>query len=165
MKKAIKIICLVLCAAVLIGLGLYCIPWKTPINVKMHAVVVQDGVVSPGGEIKISGSFEYYLFKRDKMNAEISLGDIQVESQDKITETYFLWPEPSDNPYPYYLGSYGLYSRAANHFVWGPFGISHDLDWLVIRDPQNEERYIVASADPDFDPQEILKAYHEVIHK
>ena len=163
MRKAIKIICIALCAAVLMGLGLYFIPWSNPINLKMQAVVVRDGEVYPGNEIKVTGSIKEYLFKSTQMNVDISLGDIEIENNNKI-EVEHSWRKGKTSPRPYYMTSYHCSSEELNRFAFGHFGLSHDLDWLVLRDPRDKDRYIVASTDPDFDPQKILEAFHEVYY-
>lgn len=167
MRKPIKIICLVLVIILLIAAGLYYIPLKTSINVKMYAVVLNDGEFYPGSEIseiKVTGSIKQYLFRSSQMNVNILLGDIRLEYQEKI-EVKLHWSEGrTSSPHPYYMSSYTYFSSAVNGYVAGRFGMSHDLDWLVLTDPREEDRYIVASTDPDFDPHEVMAAYHQVLY-
>ena len=163
MRKYVKIICIALCAAVLLGMGLYYIPLKTPINFKMHAVIVQEGEIYPGSEIKVTGSIKQYLFQSSQMDVDISLGDIKIENNEEISVSLHWSKGKTSAPHPYYMDSYTCYSKAVNRIVAGLFGMSHDLDWVVLRYPQEKNRYIVASADPDFDPQDVLEAFHEVL--
>lgn len=164
MRKPIKIICLVLVIILLIAAGLYYIPLKTTINTKMYAVVVDDGEISPGSEIKVTGSIKQYLFQSSQMDVDISLGDIKIENNEEISVSLHWSKGKTSSPHPYYMDSYTCYSKTVNHFVGGQFGMSHDLDWVVLRYPQEKNRYIVASTDPDFDPHEVMAAYHQVLY-
>ena len=164
MRKPIKIICIALIAALLIAAGLYFIPLKTNLNLKMYAVEVDNGEIYSGSEIKVTGSIKEYLFQSSQMNVNISLGDIRLEYQEKI-EVKLHWPKgKTSSPHPYYMASYTCFSGAKNHFVHGNFGMSHDLDWLVLMYPDENDKYLVASTDPDFDPNVVLEAFHQVIY-
>lgn len=160
MRKSVKIISLALCAVVLIGLGLYFIPWRTGINLEMYgAVVTEDGEVVYTTQVKISGVKDIYLFKKNRYDVSLSLPESSIKSR-----TYtdgLVGPPIIQDPeyYPYISTSYSLFCVGMNEFIHGRFDLSFDKNVLVLRGFKPEGEYLVASTDPNFDPLEILETY------
>lgn len=161
MRKSVKIICIALCAAVLIGLGLYFIPWSTHVDQEMHAAVLsEDGAVLYKTEIKLSGTKKEYLFKKDTSEGTIEFLTVHADKnrryQNWLIDRPFL-DDPEKNPYIY--GAYTVYNAALNSFMGGYYNLSFEKDVLILTNFGPEGKYLVASTDPDFDPLELLDTW------
>lgn len=160
MRKAVKIICIALCAVILVGLGLYFIPWRTNIKLEMYgAVVTEDGEVVYTTQVKISGTKDTYLFKKDRYNVSLSLPESTIKS--RTYKDGIVGPPVIQDPeyYPYISTSYSLFCAGINGFFHGRFDLSFDKNVLILTNFEPEGEYLVASTDPDFDPLEILETY------
>lgn len=162
MRKIVKIICIVLCVAALVAAGLYYIPLKTTIDQDMYGVIItEDGTVVTETNVEISGSIKEYLFKSNCLNMDVALEGAEIAGNQTVNLTKS-WKDLGARPF--YYGYYDIYSAALNRFVTGFFGLSFARDWVVLTFPEETGKYFVASTNPDFDTQEILKAFHEVCY-
>ena len=163
MRKTVKIICIALCAVILVGLGLYFIPWSTHVDQKMYAAVIsEDDEILYESEIKLSGSKKDYLFKKDTYDGTITFITEQTDKNRRYQDLSLAKPfhdTPEENPYIF--GTYNVYNGGLNSYMHGSYNLSFDQNVLILTDFGPEGKYLVASTDPDFDPLATLNAYKQ----
>ena len=158
MRKYFKISCRILIVILLLAVALYFIPWRTSIGIYMYgAVVTADGQILYKKDVYVSGHISEYLFQKDHLDLAFYL-DEPYWNDIKVDHSF-----SNDGRWPYILANWDGYNRQLNRYDGGPLGLTFEKDMMILSRFGEDDHYLVASVNPDFEPQEILQKFSDLL--
>ena len=158
MNRGLKYIIIFLVTIVLLSAVLYLVPWRTPISIHMYgAVVTADGEILSTTRVGVSGGILEYLFQSDRLELDITMDELHWIDL-KTGGVY-----SGDGRWPFIFADWKGHYRELSGFDSGYLGLTFEKDMLILSSFGADDRYLVASIDSDFAPQEVLETFSKLV--